>query len=855
MLERIYVSKTQDSHTIFKSSYNEDSTWVVSDLTSKLSFQKKIFETENLIPDESLLRAQELWFKLFTRINPDYRLASKECILFFIKKFIAQTDFEWAQRSGTAALALQYMNTLMPILAHKNGFETMKDFFLKQVASFERWGHWYLLCHEIYQKFIDYKMIHPQWIPAHLMYESGFSNVWNKKLIFDLGSQMLPVEGELILQLSKELDVQVLIPKNEWTPQFQSTLKAYDVLETLEVEKKAPSFLFRYIHNINSQSRLNFKKMSTHLSEAQDICATLRKWIEVDKIDVSKIAVAAPDIGGYWPVLSAYLKEEGIPVARGLYSTLKTLPSFHQWIAKMQIEVGLKDYYALETDFYSQGDVPIRYEAFSAQYKNIYSLDELKKEKEFKYTFKGGDDSLILVDFLNWALPLWTTQDTELLQNLISRLYQDFPNTIQFTRLEWIQIVDHLASRVEICVEGANRTGIQCLDVISLKDLDVSHVIVLGLSDSSLRKSSGTLVNDFDISYLKNQYGFGLSDVEKMDLEFEVYWNLQDTHKTFELYYAQTDFESRQLAPSRVWFLGAVEQYGAKIPLSIPSESRLFSLQKEPLEKLNLPLVEKRIQKDMGLVAEPWFSNYNPEKLSASQIENYLNCPFINAAQKLFALVDLPTLDLDIDYMTRGNLLHKAAEVILTNYPTLNLTSENVQNVLDEVSGDYRQKIKDPQIWQYQKKKFEGYLFKFVEFERNLRQQLPELVSKYLEQDFSMYLDPKTGDLSKSAFEGAIQLRGRIDRVDVDSQEEVSMVIDYKFDTNRYRHFNSWMEENTLQLLLYMYAIENGALLKPYRAIGAVYYDFKKAHRDKGYLEEEVDGILFQTSEIGRAHV
>ncbi len=848
MFQTVFIHNTQDSHRIFEESYyKKNITWVVSDLTSKLSFQKKIFVKQSVIPDESLLRAQELWFKLFARSYPDYKLVSKECILFFTQKFIFESEHKWAHRKGTAQLTLHYLQLLMPILCDQNGHDMMKEFFTKQVPSYERWGHWYLLCHDIFQKFMQLKMVHPQWIPAFLIHQSEFH--WERDLVVDLGAQLQPLEAELLKKMSHTMNVTILVPMTEWIHSYQATLSAYSVLD---VDTSSKVATFEYNSHVNGQKRLSFKKVTTQLSEVQDVTAVVRRWIQEHKIQPEKIAISAPDIGEYWPVLSTYLKLEGVPAARGLYSTLKTIPYFHTWIAELKTHSGDIDFHNIEAEnFNHTQNIPCDYDKFYSTYKNIYSLDEFKKDNQLSEKYKNQvlrpTQKVSLTSFLSWSLDLWKHSDSELLQGLLNRLYQDFPENAEFAQSEWIDILDHLASKVEVQVEPADAFGIQCLDLVSLKDVHVTHVAVLGLSDSALRKTSATLLQTQDISYLRDQYGFHLAQVEKSDLEFELYWLLQDKDKQFELYFPQVNFKSQQLAPSRVWFLGASEESKGRIPLHMPLKSRVSSLQNN--YQMQNDIFSKRLQRDLEGAKEPWFSLRSPRMLSASQIEDYLKCPFINASKKLYSLSDLPDLDLDIDYMTRGNLLHRAAELIYKENPQFQVTTSQIENIVDFVSLEYKSKIKDSELWQSQRKFYIKILQNFVKFELALRSEFSALKTLGVEKDFVMSIEPHTGNLLKGEQAGCVLLRGRIDRIDVDDNNELALIVDYKFDiSNDHKNFDSWIKENQLQLLLYMMAVERGALENSFRVVGSMYYSFKKSFRGKGYLDSEVDGILYKTT-------
>src|SRR5690606_38518098 len=90
---------------------------------------------------------------------------------------------------------------------------------------------------------------------------------------------------------------------------------------------------------------------------------------------------------------------------------------------------------------------------------------------------------------------------------------------------------------------------------------------------------------------------------------------------------------------------------------SFPVISELKKWSKEFSQQLEASLL-----RDLGHRPQESFGQNLALSLSVSQIENYLKCPFKFAAARLFCLSDLPSLDLDIDHLTRGQLMHALFE-------------------------------------------------------------------------------------------------------------------------------------------------------------------------------------------------
>jgi RecB family exonuclease len=861
VLNLVFVKNPDEKRQLFLKSNLQDKTWVVSDLTSKIAFQKELFKTQKLIPDESLLRAQELWIKLARRLRGDLRFISSETAQMFTQQILANSEEEWKSRPGVSKLVHSYMQILMPLLCHEQNAEAMKDFFTKNIESYKKWGHWYLLSKEIYTSFLEQKMILPTWCSSILVNETGYENIWTRKLIFDLGAQLQPIESELIQHLSKTLDVEVIIPHPSWKSEYAKAIKSYDLL----ISGKPPA-----IPEAGKQMLpLQHQKYTTQLAEVQDLCCELRKWIVDKKVKPSEIAIAAPDIGVYWPVLCEYLKIEGIPYQRKIQTPLKTYPEIMNWISKLKIEAGEIEYADLEINAYSDpttlsdDKIPVRYDEFQSLFTNLYELSDLKRNKNVEnlYSLKNKSKILTVKEFLTWSLTHWKESwSQERVNILIEKLLSEVPSHLKFESTDWVQLLDSFSSRLEINIDEGYPEGIYCVDLVSLKDLDLKHAHLLGLTDQALRSMTNTLISDFDIQKLKMDYGFVVAEPERTELEFEVKWNLESKNIQFSLSYPQTDFDGNQMSPSIVWLTGAIDQHGDKIPLKIPDSSRLLQIQRSDYKKISelqgwLDKDKKllRLKQDQGEEIKNWELNEHLVKVSASQIEDYLKCPFINASKKILNLNDLPDLDLDIDYQTRGNLLHSVAELIYKNYPELKISTEDLSELFDKARRDLKTPVLDENVWAGQKKRYMKMIENFLVFEKQWKEKFPDLKSQYQEKEFSIYIDIESGTLLKEAKENTVLMRGRIDRIDIDQKEEACVVVDYKFDSTRHHNHDRWLSENELQLVLYSMAIEQGALNKKFDVLGAVYYGFKKTNREKGFLTEESNGYLYLIK--GRAKI
>src|SRR5690606_13671967 len=124
------------------------------------------------------------------------------------------------------------------------------------------------------------------------------------------------------------------VPNPSWKNEYAKALKSYALL----ISEKVPK-----VEEEEHNRSHSYHKLTTQLAEIQNICSALRKNIE-DGSTRNKIAICAPDIGIYWPVLAEYLKTEGIPYQRKIQTPLTTFPEIMNWLARLKIEAGYLEY-------------------------------------------------------------------------------------------------------------------------------------------------------------------------------------------------------------------------------------------------------------------------------------------------------------------------------------------------------------------------------------------------------------------------------------------------------------------------------------------------------------------------------
>lgn len=857
MLEIRSFVNLADKKEFIKSIDSKNSCLVVNDLRTKFEFQAILLQQLGAIEEDSILRANEVWQRFLLYLNPEMKLVSKELIQSFLAKYINQSDEKWLKKPGTVLKAYQYMVQLIPLISHPNSKEVIKEWFLQNTESFERWGKWYLLCHELWSYCLQEKLIHSTWASGVLFNEPDLESLWQRDLYIDLGVDLQMVEAELLLKLSENLNIYVLLPEPIWAHEFSLNYQAYIRLNG--GAQKANSFLQSLTKEENAKPKekvqaqcpnIKVKRMATMLSEVKDVCYEVRRLAEKG-VKLHKIAIVSSDIGSYWPVLSTYLKEEGIDFNRAINGNLQSFPDIGEWLAQLRIATQQWTTGDIEQDLYSnEEDSLLNVEQFRKIYAKVYGHSDLARSKEVaqRYSLQIDETAMASRDeFVNKILTFWKTyHDTERLEVVLSTIIQEAPKSLNLSFGQWLQYLYQLVARLEVSLEEATDKGVLCVDLSSIENLGAEYYLCLGLSEESLRQfnPSGILLSDrMSIAAMT---GFYINSNESSSCEFYLRWVLDSVDKKFILYFSESDFSGSAQGPSLLWLKEANGRLNHIEELSVPQSNRWDKLQQSRLEDLAAIRnwsqsfytdFKRQLQEDLGELEPICIEDVVIKKISATKIEDYASCPFVFMAKSLFGLTDLPSLDMDIDRMSRGMLTHAIFAKLLNHDNWQSLSNTDMESLIEECKKEEKLQLGEERRWPSLLAKYMELTKRFIAFEKEYFTKFPKVKNIANEYKVIAKIDSNTARFTK---DGDIDFIGFIDRMDQDAAGNY-IVIDYKSTKNdKIVHFTHWLEKDLFQLALYTMALESGFGPSEAADVAAAnFYIVKDFQRDIGFIVPE----------------
>lgn len=858
MLEILRLPRRSAAVPLMESFDADRTTWVVSDLRSKFELQQSLLERDGGYLDTSVLRASDLWRLLLRRVQPDIQIVSRDFARSLIRSFLAEhgKDLGFGVSSERAVFAA--MDRFAPLVFHPRGDELMEEWFDDNPASKERWGTSYFLARVALKKlYRDHRLLVAKWAPAVLQAEPGFEEHWDLPLVVDLGTELGTAEAQLFLRLSKKVDVKVLEPDPEWRGESAAVLRAYGDIEG------AASKVSRLEDPGTGATRRRAARVSGQLAEVKTAVSTVRRWLD-EGVALNEIAILAPEIEDYWPVLKAYLDEEGLPADKAVAVKLNSFPSVCRWLSRLRPRRGDLTSADLEMTFFSSGDAGrLRHEEFHALFANLYGEEDLKRHALVEKVLREGPrfaDRMERDEFLLSAASLWDRRDplNPLLQLAREVLQNASPGT-SFSLGEWIRYVEAVAANREVGIEGGRPGGLLVTNFPSAKTSRLRRRVFLGLTEEGLRKAERNPLPLNDIARLSD-LGFHLDHPDHGVLEFELRW-LAESGAEEDLYLAGVStFEGSIRAPSSLWLqMQDPAEAGGPPRMTVPDPTRLDGLQaagparwrrERGWEDARLEGLVRRLRQDLGDEAPGPIAAPLPERISPSFVRDYLNCPFEVAAGALFKLKDLEELDLDVARTGMGHLMHAIFQTI-TDEGWLErpaIGDGEIESLITGKRDELKLQLAEDGWWEPFLRRQVRVVKEFLRVEREWKNRHPKLTIHKSERTWELFFEPGTGTFSTEPAEGRLKITGRIDRVESDGADRF-VVVDYKSSSFGLSDQADWLEENDLQLLFYMWALEKGAVPDHRgRVIGAFYYVHRDFTRTMGLQIEDEAGALFPPS-------
>lgn len=827
-------------------SFNPQSTtWIVSDLKSKQEIQEQCIEKYGFYSDDSILRVSDFWKMWMRRLAPGTQIVSSEFIRVLISQFIETHGQNENLNAHEAKTLYKYISDLAPLLLHPSSHEILLD-WIEEKEEKPLWSKWI----NISQKCLDYidsehNCIESAWIVSYLQKLDLEKIIWPKKLIFDLGSQMTSLEMGLLNTLSRDNNIEVIVPDPEWKNKFHYILNTYKdysgygkttaLIGQSQNQKLAPDQFIRFNSEVN---------------EIKYVTTKVRQWIE-SGVPPENILILSPRIEDYWPILKFHLEAEGIHAQKELVSSMISLGVIQRWLSTIYAQTKNVTWTKLEMSYGSYAELENfkNYEKFKAAFSELLDeadLGRLASAKDLFYQKINIDEKLKRDHFLLAMLQSWITVDhtlehKKLLQGLIKDFIQQTVD-VKLRLSDWLNLLTSRLAKKEVKIEQPTKSGVQVLPINSAQVLEATHRLWIGLDESGLKGKQTSLIPLSDIEELKKTFDLALDYPEESHADFNLRWYSMALCAEQFFTCAHVSATGEPLNTS-LYFLE-----NNKKPLSVSYPPTLVDLKQQDFSVENYPDLKAKLELESAAKALR-IENLPIKSLAPTDLEAYGQCSFKFLARKGFRLQQYDTLGLEIDPRQKGTLIHDLFKFIVHDKGYLTLGEKELSEHLEKERKERNLFPFLDVFWVPHKEKLLAIGLKFITAEKNRLAQFTTLRHK-TEEIIQIYYDLEKFEFKKDLPSGKhFLIRGRLDRLDIDEKTCQGMVIDYKSGANSSTSSaDKWVDNSEFQLLIYSLAVEQVLGIK---SVGAVYYFYKNLEHKLGY-QLSSNNVFLDYVQLGR---
>ena len=546
MLKTIKITSFLDKKNILQQFELDNSLWITSDIKSKTFILDHLKKNDPPSTKDYVLRAKDFWIKLLSETEPEMNVVSRNTLCLIYKQWIQNStlpDLSWQKTPETGQILCEFISMIAHILQYPHEHSPIKEWLDSQKQPRIYWKKWYTLSQAFYDYLIEKKVIETSWVDSHLLDKELHFPQW-KELIFDLGSDINPIESELIKQLSKKNNITVLAPFHYKDNAWQCSLAPYHSL-------LKPPYHLQHSPPPKPPS-VSVKKFASMLAEIKDITVQIKKALKTLK--PSQVSVLAPNIEDYWPCLKSHLLMEGIPFKKTKTASLISFPDIQIGLAKMWTHLSIIEYENLETLFYSQPQYELPVTKFQAHHLHTEHINNVPPQLINKKWLRNRYSSVSAKVFTDWAKLMLPQSQSGTLHQAKTELFTfNTLKNIQLPFESWLTLFSSRLREQEYQIKEEKEIGIQCLSMNALNWISSDFIYIAGLSEQNLKTDKHHFISSIEADFINEDLGFIIKTQAIDKWEQSIAQFIQREHKNLILSFAASNFHGETFNPSVLW--------------------------------------------------------------------------------------------------------------------------------------------------------------------------------------------------------------------------------------------------------------------------------------------------------------
>ena len=835
MLKIVKIKDMSDRIRFLMDFQPEDSAFIVSDIKTKLFLETELLKKYSCLPGACVMRPAEFYKELFYSLDNTWNLMPDSFVRELFFDFCNNQSENWVKNLQNSKSFFKFFNSFLIVFLHQENLTVFEEWLDSQKGKLF-WKKWFQLSQKFFKFLKARKALNESGAKSLLLYKLSSKDrlPFNKdKILVDLSFSLDLCEKEIFSELARYKEIYILAPYLKYRGLFENKFDVYEKWEKELDKEKIIEPAFENSTRADSGSLFKIKT-ETQIEEIKKAVAQVCQWVQ-QGISANDIVIYAPNMEDYWFALKSYFEKENIPFRKTVYSKFIDFKEIKYLLSTARVHLKLFDFEDLELFcFYRESKKD--FQTLKENYFNEPRRDLVRKLL-FQNKIRDFNQRVTGFGFVEWLLSFWPkTADEKLLDSLLTVLKKMSLNeTLTFR--SWLRYLESEVFSKELEISMEQSEGVSCLSFNAFYSVKSPYVFILGLTESAIKDSSLFFLNESED--ILEDLGFPLEINFSKQKENSLLWFLQSSHyKELYLSYHSYNFNGDIQTVSLLYMLSD-KLFSAKetdISAVISWEQKIK--QKTLVEILS----DKPKDQAQALIqafkdkAEPFFPSKKIH-LSANTMKTYRDCPFKYAGNKIFFAPSAQAVEREASPLLKGKLVHKLFEKTLTEYPNLEITDEQMNQLIEELSFKPEELIHKKQwllIQEYLKQILKEFLIK----EKEQRKKNPHLKPVAFEAKLKAFWNQQEGSLSAK---GDYEFKGSLDRVDQDEKTKRYALRDYKAKSSYLTNVSSWLKNEELQLTFYAQALEKGLIEKlPAGDLSAVFFSaYGDQFKDKGFEEKE----------------
>ena len=823
----------------------EDSAFIVSDIKTKLFLESELLKKYLHLQGPCVMRANEFYKELFNSLNSKWSLMPDSFVKELFFDFCNNQKESWIKNLQNSKSFFEFFSSFLVVFLHKENLKAFEE-WLESCKRNLFWKNWFQLSQAFFEFLETKQMLSESGVKSLLLYHLSSANQLSfnrNKILVDLSFSLDLCEKEIFTELARYKEIYILSPHLKYSQFFENK---FDIYEKWEEELDKEKILEQTSNNKVSNTENIFKiKTETQVEEVKKAIAQARKWIK-QGVQPNDIVIYAPNMESYWFMLKSYFEKENIPFKKTVYSRLIDFKEVKYLLSAMRVHLNLFEFEDLELFcFYKESKKD--FSDFKSNYFNEPKRN-LVARLVFKNKVRDFNQKITGFDFVQWLLSFWPKNASAHLLDALLAVLQKLTVQETLTCKSWLRFFESEVFSKEMELKSEQSEGVSCLSFNAFYSVKSSYVFILGLTEEALEETSLFVSNESED--ILEDLGFPIAVASSKRKESSLLWFLQSSHYK-ELYLSchSYDFKGDIQTVSLLYMLSD-KLFSAKKTDILDLVSWDYKIKQKALSEVlsDKPEEQKQALKQAFKNKTQLIFPYDKIHLSANGIKTYRECPFKYAGKNLFFAPEKPAVQREISPLYKGHLAHKLFERVLTEYPDLKMTREQVNQFVEDIPYEHEMLIHKKQ-WLLMKEYLKRILKEFLSHEEKQRKKFPHLKPVAFEAKLKAFWNQEKGELSH---QGDYVFKGSLDRVDRDEKTKQYALRDYKASVNQFTNISSWLNSEELQLTFYAQALEKGLVENlPASQLSALFYSaYNEQFIAKGFEEKDSDfsGLMGKTT-------